>query len=211
MLINTCSFFFSWFGVTLASKIKGMQQGHVDLVEGQEECHVGFESATWMMVHLGTDLCKVLLHKTLNTGYLLGKHLTSNRSQEYIAIAHVIHHEEGSGGLCYVRTGERVLFKAFTDAAAAQKEAYLTLCACSGGYKSTKIVRLVGLLADESFSYIVQEFVPGGDLLDRLLLAESTPVPQSMVRTWFVDLIEALIHLQRRGIAHMDISPEVII
>lgn len=181
-----------------------METGPVD----QGECHVGFNPATWMMAYLDMDLCKVLVHKTLDTGYLLGPSI-SETPKHYIAIADVIHHEEGTSGMSYFRTGERVVIKAFTDAVAARKEAYLTACACSGLNESSRIVRLVDLLVDESFCYIIQEYIPGGDLLDRMLLAEAMPLPQSVVRSWFIDLLEALMCLHRRGIAHMDISPEV--
>lgn len=166
---------------------------------------------TWTLAEVDSTSYKVLVHEGLETGYLLGERLQSGRKGQHVMAGHVLHHcDQGSR----FRKGNQVVVKAFINYAEAVQEALLTRQACGSRRDSTstnRIVRLLDLVTDETFSYIVLEYFHGGDLCDRILSMEERSVPSSLARVWYYDLLQSMIQLKARRIAHMDISPENIL
>jgi eukaryotic-like serine/threonine-protein kinase len=58
-------------------------------------------------------------------------------------------------------------------------------------------------------SYIVMEYVPGGDLKD--LIDRTGPVPEAMLSRLGADVVAGLIHAHERGIIHRDVKPRNIL
>lgn len=175
----------------------------------------GFSSATWIMGSVDSCLCKILVSADRSTGYVLGKHLKSSRKGQEVMVSYLVQREEEDDDeeMSHFRKGVTVVVKAFSSEQEAQKEAILTRQACSGGgegsHGSSGIVRLLDLIRDGQSFYIVQEFISGGDLCERMLSMGDKGAPMPLAKRWFSELLQGLVKLKRNRIAHMDISPEV--
>lgn len=169
-----------------------------------------FKLVTWTLAEVESMPYKVLVDESHETGYLLGVRLRSGRKGQHVMRAHVVHHDEGTR----FRKGDPVVVKAFSDSFEATKEALLTKQACGSRRhrrSATRVVRLLDLLTDEDFSYMVLEYLNGGDLCDRILSMDGRSVPPCLARLWYYDLLHSMIYLRAQRIAHMDISPENIL
>jgi len=62
----------------------------------------------------------------------------------------------------------------------------------------------------KKFSYIQMEYAPYGDFFD-LLSTHKQIFDETLARTYFHQLINALGHLHSRGVAHLDLKPENIL
>jgi len=60
---------------------------------------------------------------------------------------------------------------------------------------------------NQKISYLVMEYAPYGDFL-QLLSNKKFPLDETVIRTYFHQLIDALEYLHSRGAAHLDIKPE---
>lgn len=99
------------------------------------------------------------------------------------------------------------VFLATTNDEKAGEEAYKTkLASCGGGQH---VVKLLDLLRDDKRCYIVEEFVAGGDMCDKILSTYPQGIPADIARVWFRSIVAALASLKHKGLCHMDISPEV--
>ena len=58
-------------------------------------------------------------------------------------------------------------------------------------------------------SYIVMEYVPGGDLKD--LIDRTGPLPEALLSRLGADVVSGLIHAHERGIIHRDVKPRNIL
>ncbi|KAH9602104.1 hypothetical protein KSS87_021638 [Heliosperma pusillum] len=68
------------------------------------------------------------------------------------------------------------------------------------------IVRLHEVLASRSKIYIVLEFVPGGELFDKIV--HKGKLCEMVSRKYFQQLIDAVSHCHSKGIYHRDLKPE---
>lgn len=68
------------------------------------------------------------------------------------------------------------------------------------------IVRLVDTHEDETLHWLVQEFVPGGELFD--LVVKYGHLPDEYARRFFQFLLSAMHHMHSRGVCHLDLSLE---
>ncbi|XP_015061451.1 CBL-interacting serine/threonine-protein kinase 24 [Solanum pennellii] len=68
------------------------------------------------------------------------------------------------------------------------------------------IVRLHEVLASQTKIYIVQEFVTGGELFDKIV--HLGRLSEDETRTYFQQLIDAIAHCHSKGVYHRDLKPE---
>ncbi|HET7269506.1 MAG TPA: serine/threonine-protein kinase, partial [Rubrobacter sp.] len=64
-------------------------------------------------------------------------------------------------------------------------------------------------LEGRAVSYIVMEYVPGGDLQD--LMDRNGPLPETMLSRVGADVAAGLAHAHARGIVHRDVKPRNIL
>ncbi len=65
------------------------------------------------------------------------------------------------------------------------------------------------LIDGREVSYIVMEYVPGGDLKD--LIDRTGPLPEAMLARVGADVVSGLAHAHARGIIHRDVKPRNIL
>ncbi|NP_001234210.1 calcineurin B-like interacting protein kinase isoform X1 [Solanum lycopersicum] len=68
------------------------------------------------------------------------------------------------------------------------------------------IVRLHEVLASQTKIYIVQEFVTGGELFDKIV--HLGRLSEDEARRYFQELIDAIAHCHSKGVYHRDLKPE---
>ncbi|XP_057550847.1 CBL-interacting serine/threonine-protein kinase 24-like isoform X2 [Amaranthus tricolor] len=68
------------------------------------------------------------------------------------------------------------------------------------------IVRLHEVLASRTKIYIILEFVPGGELFDKIVHKGKFSEMES--RKYFQQLVDAISHCHRKGVYHRDLKPE---
>ncbi|XP_055801106.1 CBL-interacting serine/threonine-protein kinase 24 [Solanum dulcamara] len=68
------------------------------------------------------------------------------------------------------------------------------------------IVRLHEVLASQTKIYIIQEFVTGGELFDKIV--HLGRLSEDEARRYFQQLIDAIAHCHSKGIYHRDLKPE---
>lgn len=174
-------------------------------------CLSNFRRGSCTTAEVDSKVCKVLLCSNLEDGYTFGQPVKCSRKGQYLMLAHAIHRQRDKIRGCYRFTrAARVVIKVFSDCGEADKEAYLTACANNISKYSSRIVRLIDLLRDEGTYYIIEEYITGGDLFNRMISFGEKGAPEPLARAWFSDLLQGVVHLKRCRLAHMDISPEVI-
>ncbi|PHT52323.1 CBL-interacting serine/threonine-protein kinase 24 [Capsicum baccatum] len=67
------------------------------------------------------------------------------------------------------------------------------------------IVRLHEVLASQTTIYIIQEFIAGGELYDKIHLGR---LSEDEARRYFQQLIDAIAHCHSKGVYHRDLKPE---
>ncbi|XP_021741738.1 CBL-interacting serine/threonine-protein kinase 24-like isoform X2 [Chenopodium quinoa] len=68
------------------------------------------------------------------------------------------------------------------------------------------IVRLHEVLASKTKIYIILEFVPGGELFDKIVHKGKLSEMES--RKYFQQLVDAISHCHKKGVYHRDLKPE---
>ncbi|XP_009607229.1 CBL-interacting serine/threonine-protein kinase 24 isoform X1 [Nicotiana tomentosiformis] len=68
------------------------------------------------------------------------------------------------------------------------------------------IVRLHEVLASQTKIYIIQEFVTGGELFDKIV--HQGRISEDEARRYFQQLIDAVAHCHSKGVYHRDLKPE---
>lgn len=71
------------------------------------------------------------------------------------------------------------------------------------GHKN--IVKLVETMQDKYFNYIVFELLSGGELFSRI--RESGYLTESTARTYFQQIVDAVLFTHSKGIIHKDLKP----
>ncbi len=110
-----------------------------------------------------------------------------------------------------VRTGERVAVKVIEakadprQMAAQRKEVAIMLKVGS----HPNIMKFYGAFEDKRHIYIVMQLVQGGELFDRIISRGRLTEDEAMRIT--KQLLEAVGHLHRNGIAHRDLKPQNIL
>lgn len=168
-----------------------------------------FQDAVWGCAKVqGSDCCySILAFNNLQTGCIFGRYLAQCRKGRYV----VVHRHEALGKeIVYKRTGATVVLKAFTDKKVASKEADAVKWACGDMENISRLTPLIAQLQDHNTAYILFEFFEGGDLYHRICSMNGTPIPHPVAIQWMSDLLNCLKGLQRRGMAHMDLSSEVM-
>lgn len=181
----------------------------VTVLQTQAEFKRGF----WVSTHIGSEQHQIFVGEDCDIGYTLtiGKeHLKPVKLAKNVFLAEVVH-RDASGENHYSLSGSRVVLKAFTDEIDAHEEAGILVSASTGCEGVSKVVKMLDGIRDESTWYIVQEYMPAGDLFNHISSAPQGFISQPLALLWFSDLLQALIQLKKRGIAHMDLSPEVLI
>lgn len=172
-----------------------------------------FKLGTWEHVEIEGKHYRALFSSSSShgreIGYIMGKSLTFRNEGSNVHIADIVHSEHSSTKRTCRFAGVQVIMKTFKDEEAAQREAGILDRASSGLDRASKVVRMIDALMDESTIYIVQEYLSGGDLFCRVSSAPDQRISTPMALSWFSDLLQSLIQLKQRGIAHMDLSPEV--
>ncbi|CAN4096541.1 unnamed protein product [Withania somnifera] len=68
------------------------------------------------------------------------------------------------------------------------------------------IVRLHEVLASQTKIYIIQEFITGGELFDKIV--HLGRLSENEARKYFQQLIDAIVHCHSKGVYHRDLKPE---
>lgn len=77
--------------------------------------------------------------------------------------------------------------------------------------KDPNIVTLHHAFEDDSYVYMVLDFVPGGDLFVRICEAGVFIRNDDMIKKAFVQILDAVEHCHRKRIFHRDLKPENIL
>ncbi|KAE9550537.1 hypothetical protein FO519_006249 [Halicephalobus sp. NKZ332] len=81
---------------------------------------------------------------------------------------------------------------------------------CWHSVKHENICRLMGHFSYEDiYMFMIMEYCNGGDLLS--FIQENGPLPDLTGRTWLGQLLDAVIYLHRKKIAHRDIKAENVL
>jgi serine/threonine protein kinase len=70
------------------------------------------------------------------------------------------------------------------------------------------VIGAMEVLQDDQYLYTVMPFCSGGDLFTNLNCHELHSIDEDKARIWFQQLLDALIHLQLKGVSHRDLSLE---
>jgi serine/threonine protein kinase len=77
--------------------------------------------------------------------------------------------------------------------------------ACSN---SPYVVRLVEVLRDSAYTYIVMELLQGGELLQRIT---QTEISEYKAKKYFEQIVKGVMHMHQQKIIHRDLKPENIL
>lgn len=168
-----------------------------------------FKPATWVSAEVDSEPRLILCCGSLESGYVFGDRLVQSRKGRQVVVAEPVRCKP-CFELEYTATGLKTVVKGFSDATVAIKEACLVTRAYTDSDCAPRLPKLLDLLQDQNTFYIVYEYIDGPDLFDRISSMNGACVPEALVFRWMSDLLHCLKGLQRRGIAHRDLSPEVI-
>lgn len=171
-----------------------------------------FQPALWVNGKLESNICcPFLSFDNLQSGCVFGDYLVPCRKGRYVVVADLVHrYDAPSEGGVYRRSGNKVVVKAFTDTTLAAKELRLSRLASLDPENSSRLANVVAHLQDHNTSYILFDYIKGGDLCNRICSMKGTRVPRPVAIQWMSELLHCLKGLRRCGIAHMDLSPEVM-
>jgi serine/threonine protein kinase len=119
----------------------------------------------------------------------------------------VFREQIGSGGFSYVVTAYHTRYQQLLAVKIADvgQESWPAELATLSTLSHTHIIQLYSVFQDNSYSYFVLEYCPGGSLADRL--ASGQPLGFRDFREYAVQLVTALAHCHEKGIAHLDVKP----
>lgn len=73
------------------------------------------------------------------------------------------------------------------------------------------IVTFHGIVEEDDFLFILLDYVPGGDIFDMMELHRAYLGKDDLIKSVFLQLIDAVEHIHSLGISHRDIKPENIL
>lgn len=125
----------------------------------------------------------------------------------------------GDVELCkHKASGELVAIKIVSKAEALQsanpgqalveREVLAAAAELSSSSTAEGITRLKAAFQDDNFLYLVQEYLPGGDLFTLVDRTEDERLPEAHVKFYLAELVEALGVVHNLGYAHRDVKPE---
>lgn len=150
-----------------------------------------------------------LLSSDLKHVFVFRECIHSHRDGEKVVVADVVDAMEKNGEMRF--TNLQVVVKVFCDQSRAAREAYTNKLASDGKNPSSNVVKLQDLITDEIRSYIVLEFLTGGDLFLRISTQYEKGIPEHLAKVWFSQILRGMHQLKENGLAHMDLSPENIL
>jgi serine/threonine protein kinase len=74
--------------------------------------------------------------------------------------------------------------------------------------KSPHVVRLVEVLRDSAYTYMVMELLQGGELLQRIT---QTEIGEYKAKKYFVQIVKGVMYMHQQNIIHRDLKPENIL
>jgi len=112
-------------------------------------------------------------------------------------------------------TGELVAIKIISKAETLRSanpgqalvEREVLACLAEAG-AAESVTRLKAAFHDDNFLYLVQEYLPGGDLFTLVDRTEEERLPEAHVKFYLAELVEALNVVHKLGYAHRDVKPE---
>ncbi|GIQ83364.1 hypothetical protein KIPB_004671 [Kipferlia bialata] len=126
------------------------------------------------------------------------------REVEFDPLSHPLSGGEGLAGHATLGQAEEEIDMTLLDAderATADAEVRLL-----SSLTHEHIVNYHGDWVEDGALYVLMEYAEGGDL-DAYLRNTSSPLPESLVRRWFKQLLSAVVTIHERGIVHRDIKP----
>jgi serine/threonine protein kinase len=73
------------------------------------------------------------------------------------------------------------------------------------------IVTIHEVVEDDQFVYVVMDFCPGGDLFEAIIEQDVFYCRDDLIKSVFVQIVDAVHSCHERGIAHRDLKPENIL
>ncbi|KAF8576035.1 kinase-like protein [Ramaria rubella] len=73
------------------------------------------------------------------------------------------------------------------------------------------IVTFHGIIEEDDFFFVLLDYVPGGDIFDMMDLHRAYVGNDELIKSVFLQLIDAVEHIHGLGISHRDIKPENIL
>ena len=73
----------------------------------------------------------------------------------------------------------------------------------------------IEVIQDDNFLYTIMPYCNGGDLysqvMDEVASSDEGRISESKARGYFLDILEGLNHMQKKGVVHRDLSLENIL
>ena len=83
------------------------------------------------------------------------------------------------------------------------------------GTSSPHVVGSIEVIQDDKFLYTIMPYCNGGDLyshvMDEVASSDEGRISESKARDYFLDILEGLNHMQKKGVVHRDLSLENIL
>jgi serine/threonine protein kinase len=73
------------------------------------------------------------------------------------------------------------------------------------------IVTFHGIIEEDDFFFVLLDYIPGGDIFDMMELHRVYLGNDELIKSVFLQLIDAVEHIHSLGISHRDIKPENIL
>lgn len=174
---------------------------------------------------LVTDRSEIMLIRTLKEklGFVL--YLTNERPKLREGAEAVYHIQDciGSGAFATVkkcihrRTGQEFAMKIIDkkkfqmNYSSKRKNALMDEVNILKRLSHKNIIKIYDVYETSSQLFLVLELVFGGDLFDRIVSFGGKGYPEDRARFIFIQMLEALDYLHRKGVVHRDLKPENIL
>ena len=73
------------------------------------------------------------------------------------------------------------------------------------------IVTFHGIIEEDDFFFVLLDYVPGGDIFDMMEIHRAYIGNNELIKSVFLQLIDAVEHIHNLGVSHRDIKPENIL
>ena len=83
------------------------------------------------------------------------------------------------------------------------------------GTSSPHVIGSIEIIQDDNFLYSIMPYCNGGDLyshvMDEVASSDLGRISEDKARGYFIDILEGLSHMQKKGVVHRDLSLENIL